>query len=266
MTPDDPDDFYRDDTPPPRRKSEPMEGFAAELAGRIRELFFQYTNRLDRSQQKHLGPSEIGTPCDRRLAMSLMGMPAVNPGGDNWASWKGTQIHRGLAEMIDWANANSGRYATEMRVALPSERVPGGTLDWLDRTLLMVGDWKLLGSSSLSKLRLDGPPPRYRIQAHCYGLGATRAGERIEHVAIIGMPAEAQSLNSLYVWAEPYSEQVALDALARVDRIAEQIGTVGNGRGEANKRLLALAFPTADDCKFCSWHTKTKSGCNGHQS
>ncbi|MEU8683180.1 hypothetical protein [Streptomyces sp. NPDC048611] len=248
---------------PERRKSPEMDGKAAEIAGRLREMFYTYTSRTDRTTQSHLGPSEIGTPCDRRIAMSLMQAPRINPGGDNWASFKGTCVHEGLAKMFDWANANTGRYATEVPVHFESSHVPRGTLDLIDRTLVMVADHKLLGNSSLSKLRFEGPSPRYRVQLHTYALGAVRAGESVEDVALVAWPAESQSLKGLHVWTEPYDEQIARDALGRVDRIAEDVNTIT--RDGYHPMMLSL-WATADDCRFCPFHTKTNLGCHGHQS
>src|SRR5574337_1895898 len=73
--------------------------FSNDLGVSIREIFHAYGIRDssdNRSAQRHLGPSEIGTPCDRRIAMSLFGVRPVNPGGDGFAAWLGTQGHRGM--------------------------------------------------------------------------------------------------------------------------------------------------------------------------
>ncbi|MFE6846531.1 hypothetical protein [Streptomyces sp. NPDC057686] len=250
-----------------RRQSEPMTGLAAEIAGRFKELFYAYDNRRsadNRSAQETLGPSEIGTPCDRRIAFQLLGVPAVNPGGDGWAAFVGTCGHKGLAEMFEWANHGTGRYATEQALMLPSALVPKGTADLLDRTLCMLDDHKFLGNSSLSKLRFDGPSRTYRVQLHCYAYAAVLAGERVEHVALIAWPREAATLKGLYVWTEPYQESIAVEALARVDRIAAQIRDTDH-HGVNGELKIAAGFPTADDCGWCPWHSKTKGGCRGHE-
>ncbi len=252
----------------------PMSQFDQELCARLKEMFFHYDNRRsadNRGTQTHLGPSEIGTPCDRRLAMSLMRVPPVNPGGDGWAAFVGTCIHAGLAEMFLWSSGNSGRYAVETPLNLPSVHVPKGTGDLLDRVLLCFLDHKAMGSSSLSKLRSEGIPPRYRVQVHTYGYGAVLKGERVERVGVVGWPREAATLRGLYVITEPYDEQVALDALARVDRIAKAIDILGDGGGPDGMpgRDIASYFPVADDCSFCPYHmpnAKTlEGGCNGKQ-
>ncbi|MFJ9848607.1 hypothetical protein [Streptomyces sp. NPDC101150] len=248
---------------PARRSAPAMAGLATEIAGRVKELFYAYDNRKsadNRSAQAHLGPSEIGTPCDRRIAMSLMQVPPVNPGGDGWAAFVGTCIHAGLADMFRWADHGTGRYATEMPLTLPSVTVPKGTGDLLDRTMLLFADHKCMGNSSLSKLRLDGPSNTYRVQVHTYAYAAIRDGEHVEHVAIVAWPREASSLKGLHVWTEPYDESIALAALARAEDIAARAHHLGR---DGNPRRFD-AFTTADDCRFCPFKTNTAKGCKGH--
>lgn len=245
--------------------------FSNDLGVSIREQFYAYNNRHsedNRSAQVTLGPSEIGTACDRRLAMSLLGIPAVNPGGDGYAAWLGTQGHEGMAKIYTWANGRSGRFAVETRLNFGNRYVPKGTGDLLDR---MFGDgtfidWKFMGTWSLKKLRTSGPTPVYRTQIHTYAYGATVRGEKIKKVAIVGMPRQGASLDEMYVWSEDYDPSVALEALARVQRIAEDLplGTDAPP-GEIAARLAQ--FATADECRYCPHFLKGSSdlghACNG---
>jgi hypothetical protein len=246
-----------------------MSGLGEQLAGRFREMFYAYSNRMERSAQTTLGPSEIGTPCDRRVAMSLLRVPPVNPGGDNWASFVGTCVHAGLAEMFMSADANQGRFAVEVPLTFPSTLVPKGTSDLLDRTLFMVDDHKVMGRWSLDSLRTKGKPSEvYRVQLHVYGYGQQLKGERIEYVAIIAWPRENSNLDDLYVWVEPYDPSVALEALARVERIAASIhDRIGTGLEERNPLQVSATFPIRNDCRFCPFYApgdKTmERGCNG---
>lgn len=249
-------------------KSEPMSPWGEQIAARLKEIFHSYANRMERSVQTALGPSQIGTPCDRRIAMSLLRVPPVNPGGDNWASFVGTCVHAGLAEMFQWADAGSGRFAVETKLKFPSTVMPRGTADLLDRVLFMVDDHKLMGRWSLDKLRTRGPTRLYRTQVHTYGYGAQLRGERVEHVAIIAWPRQGDSLNDLYVWTEPYDPSIAIEALARVDRIAgECVPANGSAMPQEEALLRAKAFPVADDCRFCPFHApgdkRMERGCDG---
>ncbi|MFF0183490.1 hypothetical protein [Streptomyces sp. NPDC005244] len=262
----------------------PMTVLAERVVARMKELFYAYDNRNtedNRSAQVTLGPSEYGTPCDRRLAMSLLGIPAVNPGGDGWAAFVGTCIHAGLAEMFMWADAGTGRFAVEQRLTFPNEHVPKGTADLLDRTLCMVDDHKAQGRWSLDKLKTQGIPPGYRVQLHTYGYGQRLKGEVVDFVALISWPREASSLADMYAVIEPYDPQVARDAFARVDRIAGEVKAYETERAtwagldinaqslDINAQSLGIArqFPVADDCRFCPFFAPgdpgMTRGCNG---
>jgi hypothetical protein len=245
----------------------PMTDLGREIAARVKETFYAYGNRPssdNRSAQVHLGPSEIGTPCDRRLAMSLLRIPAVNTGGDGWAAFVGTCVHAGLAEMFMWADAGSGRYSVETPLEFPSVLVPRGTGDLLDRVLCVFVDHKAMGKWSLNKLRTQGPSLTYRVQVHTYAYGAKRRGEKIRHVAIIAWPREGSTLDDLYVWTEPYDRTVAEKALKRVERIARDLPE-NCPPGEA--ALRAAQFDTAADCSYCPHHLSgskdLKHGCSG---
>ena len=291
-----PDEWMDSDgkPPPPEPTAEEL-----ELVARIKETFYAYTNRLDRSQQEALGPSEVGTPCDRRLALHMLGMRPVNPGGDNWASFKGIWVHAGIADMFAWASAGTGRYAVEERLALPSALVPFGTTDRIDRILCMVLDDKCMGAWSHDKFRRMGPSPTYIVQVHLYAYAARRRGERVDKVAIVAWPVAEQSLDGLAAWVRDYDPTVAPEALERVERIAQDVRRVqdrldgdqsgvrdDSGSGEVSgvtgaggnddqqggilqHLRIASQFEVADDCKFCPYHAPDdqarEMGCNGKQ-
>ncbi|MFD8117026.1 hypothetical protein [Streptomyces microflavus] len=250
---------------------QPMTELGAEITARLKEMFHGFVHRQERSQQTTLGPSEIGSPCDRRLAMSLLRMPRVNPGGDGWASFVGTCVHVGLAEMFAWADAGSGRYAVESRLTYDNPHVPKGTADLIDRTLFMVDDHKLMGKWSRNKLKAKGPSPTYRVQGHTYGLFARARGERIEHIAIIGWPRDESSLDDLYVWTEPYNPGIALKALARVDDIAAAVLPTPEDADRRDVPASPYDLPMdSSDCKYCPFFmpgAKQSGGgvCNGKE-
>jgi hypothetical protein len=245
----------------------PMTVLGEQVTARMKELFFSYDNRNtsdNRSAQTTLGPSEIGTPCDRRLAMSLLQIPPVNPGGDGWAAFVGTCIHAGLADMFVWASGDTGRFAVETPLTFPNEHVPKGTADLLDRTLCMVDDHKAMGRWSLDRLKTRGIPPTYRVQLHTYGYGKRLQGEVVDFVALISWPREASTLADLYCVVEPYDPQIARDALERVDRIAEL--TTALDRGEPLKTAREFDIDP-ESCKFCPFYAPGDAegtrGCNG---
>lgn len=266
-----------DPTPLPSQRPDviPMTELGLQVAARFREIFYAYSNRLDRSVQEHLGPSEVGHPCDRRIAMRLMRIPFVNPAGDNWASFIGTCTHVGLAEMLEWADANQGRFAVEVPLTFPSKHVPKGTSDALDRVLCLVEDHKVQGTYAAVKLRTKGPSETYRIQGHVYGLGQKLKGEKITDIAIVSWPRDKGNLDDLYVWTEPFDVKLARAALKRVDDIAKKAtrlqGQLTNaGLGVTSHDLrVAQEFPidTSESCSYCPFYAKNDKemtrGCPG---
>lgn len=243
-----------------------MGDLAKELATKIKETFYAYSNRKtsdNRSAQTTLGPSEIGTPCDRRLAMALLGVRPVNAGGDGWAAFVGTCTHAGMAEVYTFADAGTGRYAVELPVFLGVPTVPRGTTDLLDRRDGTIIDWKVMGKYSLDKFKKDGPSDTYRTQAHVYGLGAERGGEKVRNVAIVGLPRAGSSLDETHIWAEPYDRKLAQAALARVERIAKDL----NGVDAQDSMRAASFFEAGDDCRYCQFHLEgdkeMRRGCPG---
>lgn len=277
-------------TPPPapsfsqpagRRSEQPeveMSTDAASIAARLKELFYAYDNRRssdNRSAQTTMGPSEMGTPCDRRLALSLMRMPPVNPGGDGWAAFVGTCIHAGLEEMFLWADAGTGRFAVEQRLDFGHPIVPKGTADLLDRVLLMILDHKAQGRWSRNKLKTQGPSPTYKVQAHVYAYGARLRGEKIEKIAIVSWPRDEATLDDLYVHVEDYNPLIAKRAFERVEEIGASVESnqdeVRRIRPDAEelevKALVAANYNVADDCRFCPFFLPNARditrGCNG---
>lgn len=265
------------------RSEEPaqeMNDLGKELTARLKEMFYAYDNRRsadNRSAQVTMGPSEMGTPCDRRLALSFLRMPPVSPGGDGWAAFVGTCIHEGLARMFLWANAGTGRFAVETPLTFDSEVVPKGTADLIDRTLFMLDDHKCQGRWSRNKLKSVGPIPTYRVQAHVYAHGARQRGERIDHVAIISWPRDESTLDDLYVWTEPYRPDIVKAAFERV----EGISGLAESKMEELTGILPLGTPEiqikarvggtfnidSESCRFCPFYLPNArsitEGCNG---
>lgn len=191
-----------------------------------------------RSLQTKIGPSEIGTPCDRCLGHKLAGTAQL-PGPVPWLAAIGTAVHAWLDSVfIDDALAKSARgeeprWISEARVnvgEIDGEPIEG-TCDLFDVETETTVDWKIVGATTLKSARSIGPSPVYRVQAHLYGRGWTRArGRAVRHVAICYLPRNAATLDHGHWWTEPYDEQIALDALARADALAKAIRISGPDR------------------------------------
>lgn len=187
-----------------------------------------------RSQQTRIGPSEVGTPCDRCLAHKLGGTRERRDPGGQWLPTVGTAVHEWLKwafidAQADLTALRATRYLVEQEVSVGF--IGGinitGNADLFDLWAGEVTDWKIMGDNRLKALKASGPDPVYRIQAHLYGRGYARRGCTVNRVRIAGLPRNAPTLAGSVIWSEPYDEAIALAALDRADRIAKDINLRG---------------------------------------
>jgi hypothetical protein len=238
-----------------------------------------------RSLQQRIGPSELGTPCARLLGHKLAGtLPADNR--DKWLATVGTAVHAWLAEQFVAANAawrqrtgeDVTRWLVEHRVTvghIAGEDIDGST-DLYDRVTATVVDWKIVGPTRLKHYRRNGPGRQYRDQLHCYGRGWAAKGHPVDTVMLALLPRNSELKDAIYI-AEPYDEQVAVDALARANRVnalvqvlGDEAYTITNAQLiERNLGVLVdrttlpheLALPLDfDGCRFCPL---LNNGCDG---
>lgn len=221
-----------------------------------------------RSLQKAIGPSEVGQACARRLGYQLLGHPE-RPQQPNWKATIGTAVHSWLEHAFDhdnlaWAQQHGReRWLVETRVTVGSTPTLGditGSCDLYDTATGVVFDHKVVGPAQLKHYKADGPSPQYRTQAHLYGRGWVLAGWPVTHVCICFLPRNGD-LADAYQWHEPWSEQIALDGLTRLDTIAATCALLGD-------KAPAL-LPTADVfCVNCPFYkagsTDPAVGCPGH--
>ena len=83
-----------------------------------------------RSLQKRIGPSEIGTPCDRRIGYKLLGQEE-NPRGDAWKPTVGTAVHGWLERAFDDVNLT--------KVIEKLGRLGDNDLEWITEQSVTVG-------------------------------------------------------------------------------------------------------------------------------
>lgn len=210
-----------------------------------------------RTLQKAVGPSEVGLPCTRALIHKIAGdtEPRYRNDDPGWLAYIGTCVHAGLEAVFRNDQTNRGliqpRFMTEQRVNVGTAggREIWGNTDLFDIDSGTVVDWKIVGPRRLERYREFGPGQQYRTQAHLYGRGCARDIAVVNHVMIMFLPRD-NVLNKYYCWAEPYSEAVALEGLARMNGLHELIGLVG-------KTALLDSYPLCGDY-FCSWCKRAK--------
>lgn len=219
-----------------------------------------------RSRQKTIGPSELGTPCVRRVGYRLAGTSPVARSRPGWKPTVGTAVHSWLEAGMTAANSALGyeRFLIETKVdvgVLAGQPVTGHC-DLYDRVTCTVVDWKVVGVSSLRSYKTNGPSEQYKVQAHLYGRGLVRAGHPVRDVAIYFLPQNGE-LHEAHWWCEPYNEHIATAALARAEGVEIALQAKGND--------ILADLPTSDAwCAFCPWlepgSQDVTTGCPGDPS
>lgn len=210
-----------------------------------------------RSLQKAIGPSEIGTECDRCLGHKLAGTEQRREAA--WLPYVGTAMHAQLEQVF---LALPGRWVSEERLMvghIDSTEIWGHS-DLYDMDERTVVDFKLVGKTTLDSARSSGPSQQYRRQAHLYGRGWQLYGFPANAVAIWYLPRNAVSLDQGVWWQEPYDETIAVEALARADALAQAIRMLG---ADAILPTLERA-PACYDCsRFPAYSTDPPAQAGG---
>lgn len=221
-----------------------------EIKREFTEIIHWADLNSSRSLQTAIGPSELGTPCDRRIAYRLAGAAEINEMRDPWPAIVGTGVHLWLEDAVTrWQSKNfkAAKYMTEAELVI--EDVIGHTDVYRDGIVI---DYKTAGTDAFRKMRKEGPSRGYRIQTQLYGLGHANAGRPVTHVCLIVLP-RAGWLRDMYVWTDVYRPQIALDALARKRSIEAGIKAVNIWKHpEVYERIPAME----DHCGMCPFYRK----------
>jgi hypothetical protein len=228
--------------------------WATRMARVVKDVVIRAADHAPRSQQVHLGPSELGVECDRQVVGKLVREPRTNHVTDPWPSVVGTAVHAWLADAFEADNQKTDqqRWFAERRVA----PWPGaeGTGDLYDAHEQSVDDHKVLGETSLNKVRAGRVPRKYRRQLFLYGLGFIRLGLPVKRVAIFAYPRTGSTLDGLYVWEAPFDAAAFAelsDTFAETQRRKAQAAEVLAGRLPLH---LVPRTPTSDECYFCPFY------------
>ena len=229
-----------------------------------------------RSQQRAIGPSEVGEPCARKLGYKLLGVPE-RPQQPAWKPTVGTATHAWLEGVFDAANLRGiaaledhERWMVETRliVAYLPELEPlvgtpwlQGSCDLYDRVTGRVIDHKAVGTAALRRCRTKGPGETYRTQAHLYGLGWVLRGHPVTEVVVSFLPRDGQLSDAVW-WSEPFDRAVAEQAVERLRGLAVTVSALG--------AAAPTVLPTAESyCTFCPFYKPNGDdltvGCPGHE-
>jgi hypothetical protein len=223
----------------------------------LRQHILTLEQQRPRARQAAIGISEIGNPCARRHLYKLTNTPKTNTGGDPWPAIIGTAVHT----YLDQAFGGHPDWITDQHVTIPTTDGGsiGGTIDLYHQPSGTVIDHKVVGTSSLKRMRQDGPGPQYRTQVHLYGLGMQLAGHTVTTVAIMAWPRAGQ-LKDAHYWSEPWDPDLcdlALNKLASLQAVATMFGDQAPARTPG----------TESHCMYCPWFmpaaTNPSEACPG---
>lgn len=225
--------------PPATYSATPMtttphpEGPPPSTVGEMRDVLDALDHDRPRSRQTALGPSELGTPCQRQIAYKLAGVQRrPEDKRPPWAPMQGTAIHTLMEEALRFHNRQLGRerWIVEETLVIdpglpdpdPAQRVDPirGHGDAFDTDTGTVVDWKYVGVTALREVSRKTVPndhlvkPDYRVQAHLYGLGHERAGRTVRWVRLVFL-ARSHDYADSREWTEAYDPEIAHAAIMR---------------------------------------------------
>lgn len=198
----------------------------------IRDVVQAAIEEQPRSQQKEIGPSEIGVPCDRWLAHRFAGTRPTRIQKPPWRPAVGTAVHKEFTEWLLRYNERRGvvRFLADLRVYV-GDLYPGrpiyGTLDGLDLFTATVLDLKVPGPTSMKKHGAGQPEsPVYDVQFDLYGNGCINAGFPIASVGALRLPAAGELTDADWK-PRPHNPERGKRALQRAGGIAGLVNTMG---------------------------------------
>jgi hypothetical protein len=238
----------------------------------MREVLANLDASRPRSRQTTLGPSELGTPCQRQIAYKIAGAPQQPPTTrPPWAPMQGTAIHALMEKALHHHNAELGRRRWLVEERLQIDHEISGHGDAYDLDHQMVVDWKYVGVTNLRKAKRKTVPnhelvsPDYRVQAHLYGYGHARAGRPVQWVRLV-LLARSHNYEDSTEWTEAYNPEIAIWALDRYYATQDLIKALDL----ANQPALWSAIPAAPggSCDWCPFRRQGApadgTGCPGN--
>jgi len=221
------DDGIRD-VPATSEWDDPPAGPPPSTVAEMREVLSALDADRPRSRQTALGPSELGTPCQRQIAMKLAGVPRQpEDKRPPWAPMQGTAMHTLMEEALRFHNAQLGRERWIVEEQLTVHPGLGGGVhairghgDAFDTDHATVVDWKYVGVTTLRDVKRKTIPneqlvkPDYRVQAHLYGYGHAAAGRDVRWVRLVFL-ARSHDYADSTEWTERYQPEIALEAIYR---------------------------------------------------
>lgn len=196
-----------------------------------------------RSQQKQVGPSEIGG-CRRKVWLKLQGAESTNPNTLRLAAIMGTAIHTYIEQAFERQDPFQERYILEGEYEYEGLM---GHIDMYDKENCQVVDWKTVKKTNLTYF----PSKQQRMQVQLYGYLLMKNNVEVKTVTLVAIPRDGDERDIVY-HSEPYDESVALAGLAWLKEVEE---------------MTEPPAPEKDAffCQhYCNFYDATgKQGCSG---
>lgn len=265
-------------TDEPTRRDQPVEPEGERpseslLWPEIRMLIENGIRNQPRERQVEIGPSELGTDCLHCLAAKLAGWPETKQVG--WIPFIGTCLHEHFERMFGKLGEETPvettdptgqtvrlpRFETEKRVTVGQlNGIYGhtelhGSIDLYDRRTHSTCDWKLVGNTTLTNAKANGPSQQYRIQASLYGIGLENGGEECERNCIYMLPKNSTSLADTIAWETPFDPKPGRWAIARAQLLVNLMDCIEQADGPEIRDAWIHRLPTSPThCFRCgSW-------------
>ena len=170
----------------------------------------------DRSLQRSIGPSELGTDCDKCFMRKMAEIPKSVHDNGSWKTQVGTYVHAGLEADFDRMFGHLGTRIAEGELTIDEYggRILRGHCDMFVPNLRedqpqtdafgVVVDWKipstdedkrtgkLKPSATMAKVVAGKIGRQYLAQSMAYGHGWVRKGYNITHVVVFYIPSFGQ--------------------------------------------------------------------------
>ena len=215
------------------------------IANELIKMVTSASKASARSQQKNLGPSEIGG-CRHKAWRRLNGAEQTNPNTLRLSAIMGTAIHDYIEESFRRQDPFGERYLLEQEWKSEDGSIVGH-VDLYDQENYEIVDWK---STKKSNLRYF-PSQQQRWQVQIYGWLVEQSGRQVNTVTLVAIPRDGDERDIVF-HSEPFDMSVVREALTWLEEVK-------------NATEAPAPEKEASFCKlYCGFYDETgQKGCAG---
>lgn len=200
-----------------------------------------------RTQQKEIGPSGLGNPCDHCLAEDMQKIlpgHVVRRDEPGLAAIIGTGLHYYMEGLLIGERWDDIRYQSELSglhcADIDNYGPIYGTADAY--ALSTVVDFKFSGVKRITHYKNDGIPIDYAYQRQFYGRGVRNLGLPVRQVANLFIPRDSNDPKKIWWDVVDYDENMCIAAERRANTIWNEFVLAGK----------ADELGSDDDCYTCN--------------